>query len=145
MIADKEYPTRVAFSMLNKAFDDLLQQFALSDIATAQRPLPYAGLASLLSRFQDPHAADSLLKVQRDLDETKIILVRRRAECASTACADAHSWLCPGAAAQRKTIESTLERGEKIENLVERTNELSSQSKMFYRQARKANQCCVLL
>jgi Synaptobrevin len=51
------------------------------------------------------------MKVQAELDETKIIL--------------------------HKTIESVLERGEKLENLVDRSEALNMQSKMFYKTARK--------
>ena len=46
------------------------------------------------------------MKVQKELDETKIVL--------------------------HKTIESVLERGEKIDSLVEKSDGLSAQSKMFY-------------
>lgn len=48
------------------------------------------------------------MKIQKELDETKIVL--------------------------HKTIESVLERGEKIDNLVEKSDGLSAQSKMFYKQ-----------
>ena len=40
---------------------------------------------------------------------------------------------------QHKTIESVLERGEKLDNLVERSNALSAQSKMFYKTAKKVS------
>lgn len=49
------------------------------------------------------------MKIQKELDETKIVL--------------------------HKTIESVLERGEKIDSLVEKSDGLSAQSKMFYKQA----------
>ena len=48
------------------------------------------------------------MKIQKELDETKIVL--------------------------HKTIESVLERGEKIDTLVAKSNDLSGQSKMFYKQ-----------
>ena len=38
---------------------------------------------------------------------------------------------------KHKTIESVLERGENLDNLVERSNTLSAQSKMFYKTAKK--------
>lgn len=38
---------------------------------------------------------------------------------------------------QHKTIESVLQRGEKLDNLVERSNALSMQSKAFYKTAKK--------
>lgn len=43
---------------------------------------------------------------------------------------------------QHKTIESVLERGEKLDNLVERSNALSTQSKMFYKTAKKVRCMC---
>ena len=51
------------------------------------------------------------MRVQVELDETKIVL--------------------------HKTIESVLERGEKLDSLVERSDALSAQSKMFYKTAKK--------
>jgi hypothetical protein len=51
------------------------------------------------------------MKVQAELDETKGVL--------------------------HKTIESVLERGEKLDSLVERSDALSAQSKLFYRSAKK--------
>ena len=64
-------------------------------------------LQGYLTKYQDPHQADSILKIQRELDETKITL--------------------------HKTIESVLQRGEKIDDLVAKSDGLSNQSKMFYR------------
>jgi synaptobrevin homolog YKT6 len=49
------------------------------------------------------------MKIQKDLDETKIVL--------------------------HKTIEKVLERGEKIDDLVAKSDGLSAQSKMFYRKS----------
>jgi synaptobrevin family protein YKT6 len=80
------------------------------------------------------------MKIQKELDETKIVL--------------------------HKTIESVLQRGEKIDDLVAKSDGLSAQSKMFYSeypailgydgchrertngiiaQAKKQNSCCVLM
>lgn len=39
--------------------------------------------------------------------------------------------------AQHKTIESVLQRGEKLDTLVDRSNQLSMQSKAFYKTAKK--------
>lgn len=51
------------------------------------------------------------MRVQAELDETKVIL--------------------------HKTIESVLERGDKLDSLVERSDALSTQSKLFYKTAKK--------
>ena len=43
------------------------------------------------------------------------------------------------------SYSSVLQRGEKLEDLVERSGELSAQSKLFYKQAKRANSCCVVI
>ena len=45
---------------------------------------------------------------------------------------------------QHKTIESVLERGEKLNDLVDRSNALSAQSKMFYKTAKKVRSVVVM-
>ncbi|KAF9662775.1 hypothetical protein SADUNF_Sadunf18G0089300 [Salix dunnii] len=46
---------------------------------------------------------------------------------------------------QHKTIDSVLARGEKLDSLVEKSSDLSAASQMFYKQAKKTNQCCTIL
>ena len=53
-------------------------------------------------------------------------------------------WLTLNLLLQHKTIDSVLERGVKLDNLVDKSNDLSAQSKMFYKQAKKTNSCCVI-
>jgi synaptobrevin homolog YKT6 len=65
--------------------------------------------------LQDPAQADKLTRVQNELDKTKAIL--------------------------HETIESVLDRGEKLDDLVKQSDELSFASKQFYRQAKKTNSC----
>lgn len=79
---------------------------------------PYTNLDMYLTKFQNPKEADAMTKIQNDLDETKIIL--------------------------HNTITSVLQRGEKLDNLVAKSEDLSMQSKVFYKTARKTNQCCQL-
>ena len=55
-------------------------------------------------------------RLQTDLNDTKIIL--------------------------HNTIEAALQRGEKLDDLVAKSEALSMQSKYFYTAARKTNSCC---
>lgn len=148
MITDMEYPYRPAFSLLTKLLDENSalattlptpsgppsssqkpgtigssslnpSMAAAGGLAPAQKGKMEATLQGYLTKWQDPAQADTILKVQKELDETKIVL--------------------------HKTIESVLERGEKLDNLVERSTALSAQSKMFYKTAKKQNSCCVLM
>jgi synaptobrevin family protein YKT6 len=99
MVTDLEYPYRPAFSLLTKILDEhqpLLSQlpatnsaasaaanaFGGSNPSTAASGLPPAQkgklegtLAQYLTKYQDPKQADTIMKVQKELDETKIVLV----------------------------------------------------------------------
>ncbi|KAJ6817377.1 VAMP-like protein YKT61 isoform X2 [Iris pallida] len=117
---DDHYPVRSAFSLLNTVLDEYQKSFGESWRAVETDVTePWSYLNEALTKYQDPAEADKLLKIQRDLDETKIIL--------------------------HKTIESVLERGENLNALVEKSNDLSGASQIFYRQARRTNQCCTIL
>ena len=76
-------------------------------------------MESALAKYQDPVNADQIMKIQKNLDETRDVL--------------------------HQTIDSVLQRGEKLEDLVERSGELSAQSKLFYKQAKRANSCCAVI
>ncbi|XP_027353929.1 VAMP-like protein YKT61 isoform X1 [Abrus precatorius] len=117
---DDHYPIRSAFSLLNQVLDEYQKSFGESWRSVQEdgtQPWPY--LNEALTKFQDPAEADKLLKIQRELDETKIIL--------------------------HKTIDSVLARGERLDSLVEKSSDLSAASQMFYKQAKKTNQCCTVL
>ncbi|KXN71562.1 snare-like protein [Conidiobolus coronatus NRRL 28638] len=113
MVTDQEYPSRVAFCLLNKLGDDFISQIPKSQW---EQTVTFPALQDYLTKYQDPQQADPILRVQKELDETRIVMHR--------------------------TIESVLERGEKLDNLVSRSEQLSAQSKMFYTSAKKTNSCC---
>ncbi|EJF61544.1 snare protein YKT6 [Dichomitus squalens] len=118
LIADQEYPVRPAFSLLTKLLDDFIAKVPQASFNTPAA-ISFPEINTYLQKYQDPRQADAIMKVQQELDETKIIL--------------------------HKTIESVLQRGEKINDLVDRSNELSMQSKMFYKTAKKQNSCCLIM
>lgn len=103
------YPPRVAFSLLNKILDEYTTkvpretwqagatQARSGSQAKASGAVTFEPLADYLSKYQDPKQADNIMRVQQELDDTKIVL--------------------------HKTIESVLERGERIDSLVEKSNQ----------------------
>ncbi|EEU34063.1 uncharacterized protein NECHADRAFT_105433 [Fusarium vanettenii 77-13-4] len=119
IISDHQYPSLVAHQLLSRVVDEFLTKHPQSTWATGEPTLAFPELKDYLSKYQNPQQADSILKIQKELDETKIVL--------------------------HKTIESVLQRGEKIDDLVAKSDGLSAQSKMFYQQAKKQNSCCVLM
>jgi|ERR1712037_35351 len=115
-IADEEYPKRPAFVMLGKVVED----FAAAHPNWKSINSVEFGLKEILARWQDPKSADSIMKVQNELDETKQIV--------------------------SETLEKILDRGQKLDDLVSLSNELSEQSKAFYKTAKKTNSwCCSIM
>jgi len=111
IVSDEEYPKLVAHQLLSKICDEFLAKYPRTAFTGAsENTLSYPELKDYIVKYQDPQQADSIMKIQKELDETKIVL--------------------------HKTIESVLERGEKIDNLVAKSDGLSAQSKMFYTQVR---------
>jgi hypothetical protein len=64
---------RPAFSLITKVLDDFTSQFPQS---TFSNPSAISfPLDQYIKRYQDPTQADTIMKVQQELDETKVILV----------------------------------------------------------------------
>jgi synaptobrevin homolog YKT6 len=106
IISDHDYPALVAHQLLSKVVDEFLSKYPRSAFANSNPTLAFPELKDYIVKYQDPQQADSIMKIQKELDETKIVL--------------------------HKTIESVLQRGEKIDDLVAKSDGLSAQSKMFY-------------
>lgn len=122
IITDKEYPVRPAYTLINKVLEEYLSLHPSSEwsqVTATTAALYFDKLETYLKKYQDPSQADSIMRVQQELDETKIVL--------------------------HKTIESVLQRGEKLDSLVDKSEALSSSSRMFYKQAKKTNSCCVIV
>lgn len=119
VISDLEYPQRVVFTLLNKVLEDFSKSFSPNVWKTAQpETLSWPACDTYLEDYQNPRNADAMTKVQAELDETKIIL--------------------------HNTIEDILGRGEKLDDLVDKSEGLTLQSKAFYKTARKTNSCCCI-
>ncbi|CDK27815.1 unnamed protein product [Kuraishia capsulata CBS 1993] len=122
LITDKQYPVRPAYTLLNKVLEEYISLHPPSQWNTATQSGPslqFDELENYIKKYQDPAQADSIMKVQQELDETKIVL--------------------------QKSIEGVLERGERLDTLVEKSEVLSASSRTFYKQAKKTNSCCIIM
>ena len=112
MVADKEYPRRPAFSVLTKTLEAFTSRVPKSSYMTATpTPVQFPDLKDILAQYQDPKNADPLMKLQNELDETTMVA--------------------------QQTMQSLLKRGETLEDLVARSDQLGAQSKRFYVQAKR--------
>lgn len=86
VVSDKEYPTRVSYSLINKILDEFITKYpdwqkslpnadGGNSTTTVVSNLVFPELAAYLKKFQNPQEADSIMRVQRELDETKEVLV----------------------------------------------------------------------
>eukprot|EP01006_Ploeotia_vitrea_P051122 TRINITY_DN67528_c4_g8_i1.p1 TRINITY_DN67528_c4_g8~~TRINITY_DN67528_c4_g8_i1.p1 ORF type:complete len:203 (+),score=29.92 TRINITY_DN67528_c4_g8_i1:102-710(+) len=121
LAADKEYPQRVAFTLVGKVLADFAEKYKgqYESTITKDNVITAPELEADLKKYQNPEEADKILKIQKDLDETKVIL--------------------------HQAIDQLLERGEKIDTLVAQSADLGTASKGFYKSAKKTNSCCVIL
>jgi len=116
---DAEYPPRVAFTLLTKVLEEFDAANPTWQTEKRSEVMVWAPLDAALEKYQNPAEADQIMRIQKNLDETRDVL--------------------------HNTIDSVLQRGEKLEDLVERSGELSAQSKLFYKQAKRANSCCAVV
>ena len=133
VLTDKEYPTRVAFDIIRQSFAAFGEAFSSSSSSfssttsssllkkewktiSADSNISIDALNKLLQNYQQPQQVDKILKIQQDVDETKSIMI--------------------------KNLEEMLNRGEKIEDIVNKSKELSKESKTFVRESKKLNSCC---
>ena len=110
MVADKEYPRRSAFSVLTKVLETFTTKVPASFYSNPSS-ISFPDLKEILTEYQDPRKADAIMRLQGELDETKLVM--------------------------HQTIESVLKRGEKLDDLVARSETLGAQSKRFYTTAKR--------
>ena len=118
VVCDKDYPQRVAFTYLGKQLNDFESSVPhWKSLTIDQNSSPFENkLNDDLIKFQNPHEADKLSKIQSDLDEIT--------------------------ATMKTNIDQILQRGETLDSLMDKSDDLSAASKVFYKQAKKTNQCC---
>jgi len=119
VLIDSEYPMRVAFTLLSEAVRMFLEanQGRWEDLQK-DAPLPCPEVEQLFVKFQDPTEADKLTKIERDLEEVKGTVMQ--------------------------TMDDLLKRGENLDQLMDKSKDLSNMSVSFARTAKKNNQCCKL-
>lgn len=74
IITDEEYPVRPAFSLLTKILDEFTTKVPQSSFSQPSS-ISFPEITSYIQKYQDPRQADTIMRVQQELDETKIVLV----------------------------------------------------------------------
>lgn len=122
IVTDDEYPSLVAHQILSKIVDEFLTKYprASAEPSPTENSCPFpSSLEEYIKKYDDPNNADSIMKIQQELDSTKIVL--------------------------HKTIESVLQRGENLDELLDKSAGLSKLSQDFYKSAKDKNSCCIVM
>ena len=120
MIADEEYPKRVAIDFLLKVHDNFKAFLGQNNInlnsIEKDTDLKFEYINTAIEEWQDPSKKDSIMKLQSELNDVQDIM--------------------------RQNLNELLKREENLESLMEKSNDLSAVSVNFYKQAKKTNSCC---
>lgn len=86
IVTDGDYPALVAHQLLSKIVDEFLAKHprtSWSDPSLRENACPLPQLKEYITKYQDPSQADSIMKIQQELDETKIVLHKTVCSCAA--------------------------------------------------------------
>eukprot|EP00968_Pinguiococcus_pyrenoidosus_P027491 scaffold7381_cov310-Pinguiococcus_pyrenoidosus.AAC.37 len=133
------YDEQVAYHVLN---DQGITFLCVAECA-AQRRLPFLFLEDLRGRFWDTCGEEGAAAKAYELDQTFAPIMRARMRAWSGDLPDADGLTSTRAKLEAaksvmvENIDNLLERGEKIQLLVEKSEELRSQGDLFWYQSRK--------
>lgn len=116
IITDVQYPKEVAHRLIDKICQFGGNGRFKDGMATVEEKDECVRfLADIIKKYQKP-SADTMYKMKQDVEETKHILCQ--------------------------AVEKLLQRGEKLEDLIDRTEYLSQNSKTLLKRARKGSRVC---
>eukprot|EP00340_Litonotus_pictus_P004495 CAMPEP_0170522658 /NCGR_PEP_ID=MMETSP0209-20121228/8080_1 /TAXON_ID=665100 ORGANISM="Litonotus pictus, Strain P1" /NCGR_SAMPLE_ID=MMETSP0209 /ASSEMBLY_ACC=CAM_ASM_000301 /LENGTH=192 /DNA_ID=CAMNT_0010810291 /DNA_START=46 /DNA_END=624 /DNA_ORIENTATION=+ len=123
VIADEEYPKRVAFDLIYKIMQKL-NEFVFTnkinlETITTDYDIKFKYLDTLVAEWQNPKDKDNIMKLQGEIDDVTKIM--------------------------KKNLSDLLQREENLEQLMSKSNDLSKVSVEFYKKAKATNKkCCSL-
>jgi synaptobrevin homolog YKT6 len=118
VITDLEYPMRVAFGLSMEVLTAFENKFP-AKLVLKDETVDFPDGDKLMAQFQNPAEADKMSKITRELEEVRNIVI--------------------------KSMDDLMKRGETLDTLMQKSNDLSEMSRQFYRTAKKNNQCCSAL
>jgi synaptobrevin homolog YKT6 len=75
IISDPSYPKMVAHSLLSKMMDEFTSAHPQSEYSGSNvETLLYPQLKEYIVKYQNPEEVDSIMKIQQELDATKVAL-----------------------------------------------------------------------
>jgi len=118
VITNESYQRRVAFQCCG-TFIDEFRQFLRSSGKPLKPNMEWSGAAKFLQAWKTPENCDKILRIQKEVEATKLEMMN--------------------------AISMVLARGEKLDDLLDRSAELSTASRQFYKGGKKLNSRCPCL
>jgi synaptobrevin family protein YKT6 len=127
VLSTYEYPHRVAHDLITIVFerfcDTNYYRTNSTRFASQTRDLDFKGFDStmneLLEQYRAPEKVDNILMIHNELEETKGIILN--------------------------SLDKLLDRGDRLDDLLDRTSDLSFATKQFAKRADDLNKCCTWL
>lgn len=118
IITDGEYPENAAKKVLIEMMKEFTKLYDVDLISNykSDQEMKFGLLDKMIIKYQDPKEADKLMKIESELDEIQGMLT--------------------------KTMEDLLDRGEKLDDLMKQSDDISNMAYNFYDQSKKANKKC---
>lgn len=118
---DKEYPERIAFALLNKALQVFIERTGETwKQAREDNNIAMPEIKKLFEDYQNPANVDKLTLANMKIEETKVIL--------------------------HQNIKQLLENQGNLDELVDKSKDLSAGAKQFYQTSKKMDKsCCSLI
>jgi synaptobrevin family protein YKT6 len=119
VITDKEYPSMVAQSLATRVAGDFCDRYPRSAYENMAKPakdvdpFPVPEIKTYIVQYQDPSEADTITKIEKELDETKQVVINN--------------------------INLVMERGAKLDSLVAKSEDINASSKLFYTQVSRCH------
>ena len=119
IVTDGKYPQRVLWSLARKIEATFLETHDIEAMGPTVEDVrvPWPWLDQTLTKYKKPSEADALMKMQKDLAETKEVMLQ--------------------------SISLLLERGVKLEQLLDSSTDLSESTRVFAKATKRG--CCPLL
>ena len=121
VITDTEYPESAACKIILELQNMFLAIYSADFLKnyTEDQDMKFPEMEAKIAKYQDPKEADKLIKIENDLTEIQTAL--------------------------HKTMEDLFDRGEKLDDLVKKSEDISGTAYSFYKKSKEANQSCCSL
>ena len=121
LICDDKYPESAACRIILEIETKFLAIYSADffNNYSEDQDMKFPELDVMISKYQDPQEADKLIKIEKDLDEIQHTL--------------------------HKTMNDLMDRGEKLDDLMKKSEDISGTAYSFYKKSKEANQSCCSL